>query len=471
MVALPGIMLLIGMVYARPQEFSKDLKEFPFLYLFLGMSLFGMFADIGMGRTKIIPNPLTTIVLVLYACMVMSVAIRSPMDFVSSIITISVSMCLFFIVGYGVQRVPNMVRVTFVVFLLGLWVAVIAGSQGFSGFGCLMRRPGVRDATSIPDGRPCFMGVGPEGEKLDGLAQCYKDGTEGLAYECEKVGWLDTTSIGGGRVRYVGVLKDPNETALATALTIPFAFAFFEQRKTTFRLALLLFTLIAVALEIVFTQSRGGQVALGAVLGVYFIKKYGWKRGIIVAGIMAVPAIVLGGRSGDEASESSHERLGCACAAIKMLLNYPLTGVGYGKFTEYHNLSAHNAYLLAAGEAGLPGIFLFTLLIYACIKVPAMAVQYDFGPGRDADVIRSLSTAMLSAFVGVAIGIFFLSWTYHFVLWINFGLAGAFYSTVRAKYRDFKVKITPKEMGIIFAGVVSFLIVYSGYIKYKGAWE
>ena len=81
--------------------------------------------------------------------------------------------------------------------------------------------------------------------------------------------------FGAGRVRYLGVLLDPNEVALAIALAVPFAFAFLEIKATVFRLALLIATLMVVAAAVFFSGSRGGQIGFTAVLGAYFIKKYG----------------------------------------------------------------------------------------------------------------------------------------------------------------------------------------------------
>ena len=114
-------------------------------------------------------------------------------------------------------------------------------------------------------------------------------------------------------------------------------------------------TLVVVGLEIGFTQSRGGQVTMGAVLGAYFVKKYGWKRGASWASRWPSPVLALGGRHDESAEESTLERLGCAAAGIKMLMSYPIRGVGYTQYTEFHFLTAHNAYVLAAGELGLPG--------------------------------------------------------------------------------------------------------------------
>lgn len=470
MAALPGIIGLLVMIYMRPQEFEKSLKDFPFLYVFLALASLGIFIDIATGRTKIVPSPQLPVALGFYFWGVATIAIRKPQEFTSQVVTISVSCVLYFIISHGVQRIANFMKATFVLFLLGLFVAVVGAHQGLTDFTCVVFNPSQKDSPSFSDGRSCEI-VGPDGQKLDGQAQCIKGGKPGLAYNCEKVGWFNTSSVSSGRVRYLGVLRDPNELALATAATIPFAFAFFEQKRTTMRLALLLFTLGTVALEIVFTQSRGGQVVFGAVLGTYFIKKYGLKRGIIVGACMAVPLLVYGGRGGDEADASSLERLGCACAAIKMMLLYPITGVGYGQFLQHHFLTAHNAYLLACGELGFFGAVLFIAMLYVSIKVPLVVLQTDLGESKEAETVKSMATAMLAAFIGTAIGIFFLSWTYHYVLWINFGLAGALYSTVKARFRQLKVTIKAKEFGFIALGLLGFLITYSLYIIKKGAWE
>src|SRR6185437_5422915 len=106
------------------------------------------------------------------------------------------------------------------------------------------------------------------------------------------------------------------------------------------------------------------------------IKKYGWKRGLIVGAALAVPMLMVGGRHDESADESTLERLGCSAAGIKMMLSYPFTGVGLGEFTEYNNLTAHNAYVLACGELGLPGMFLFGALMYLAIKVPYSILRY-----------------------------------------------------------------------------------------------
>jgi hypothetical protein len=292
-----------------------------------------------------------------------------------------------------------------------------------------------------------------------------------MTYVCEHAGMLGTYSMGGGRVRYLGVLEDPNDLALATALALPFAFAFFEIRRSALRLLLLVLAVGVIGVEIVYTQSRGGQLTLAAVLGAYFVKKYGYKRGFVVGAALILPIALLGGRSDGDADSSTIQRLGCACAGIKMLVAYPITGVGYSRFTEEHPLTAHNAYILAAGELGLVGMSFFAFIVYLSVKIPVLVLRLDLGADDGARTTKALAMAVLAALGGGCVGIFFLSWTYHFVLWIHFGLSGALYSVVRARHPTFECRLTFKEGSGVVLGYCAFLVFWTWYVKYRGAWE
>jgi hypothetical protein len=59
--------------------------------------------------------------------------------------------------------------------------------------------------------------------------------------------------------------------------------------------------------------------------------------------------------------------------------------------------------------------------------------------------------AMLAAFAGLALGIFFLSFAYHYVLWIYVGLAGALYSAVRTHDATFRVRFGIHDLLLVAA--------------------
>jgi O-Antigen ligase len=462
-----GICGLLIFIYMRPHEFVPALASLQLLYPLLLIAIIGIFLDVGARKSRFVSTPQLRIVMMMWFWCLLTLAVRRPDLLASKAINISVSVTLYLVVAYGVQAVPRFMKTTLVIFGLGFFVAAVAVNQGTRPFTCIEIIPGTENAKGVPTEMLCPM-VGPEGETLDGRAKCVEDGMPGMAYVCEKPGWFGTFSV-QGRVRYLGVLMDPNEVALATSMAIPFAFSFFEQRRSLARLLLLITTLALVGTGVVFSQSRGGQIVFSAVLGAYFMKKYGVRRGVLVAATLAVPLMMAGGRSGEEAEQSSLERLEAAAAGIKMFLQYPVTGVGMTQFTDHHNLTAHNAYILSVGELGLPGMWLFITLLMTSIRIPIAVLQH---PLVDAEVakVQSLAMAMLATFGGALIGIFFLSWTYHYVLWIHFGLAGSLYLVIKAKDPTFEVPVTRRHVGMALGICVLILVALTIHTKRKHAW-
>ena len=54
-------------------------------------------------------------------------------------------------------------------------------------------------------------------------------------------------------------------------------------------------------------------------------------------------------------------------------------------------------------------------------------------------IVEPSAMALAAAFAGLSVGVFFLSFTYHYVLWIYIGLSGALYSNVRKLDASFRV--------------------------------
>src|SRR5439155_22105540 len=102
------------------------------------------------------------------------------------------------------------------------------------------------------------------------------------------IGLFGTSSIGKGRVRYLGPLQAPNDPSLASGVALPFAFAFFQRKRSAARRALLIGSLVLVGTCTVFTQSRGGQLVFIAAVGAYFVRRYGMK-GMIFGAVLALP--------------------------------------------------------------------------------------------------------------------------------------------------------------------------------------
>ncbi|HEY4158484.1 MAG TPA: O-antigen ligase family protein, partial [Polyangiaceae bacterium] len=442
MLAIPGIIALIIFIYARPQEFFERLRVVPLLYVFFGLAAFGALLDLRVGNAKLRSTPQLPWVMLLFVWASLTVLIRAPQAAFEHILSLSICVALYLLIAQGVQSFRALHLVAGCVLAMVLFVCSVGAQQGFAATGCVVVDEAVRadNASGKPDGRPCVI-----------PRNCYDgDAEPGAEYLCEHIGLFGTTSIGRGRVRYRGVLQDPNELALAGGVGLPLAFAFGQSKKRAyFRSVLAVLALMLVLLCSVLTSSRGGQLVCLVVLAVYFSKRAG-LAGVLLGGVLALPVLLLGGRSGEEAASSTLERIDCWSEAIAMWREHPLLGVGLGQFVEHHYMTAHNSYLLALAELGLPGLLLFGIVVYLSAKIPIAVLRRiasdESGQFRaGAPLANAWAMALIAAFAGMAVGIFFLSFTYHYVLWIYVGLSGALYSAVRRHDPGFRVRLSGRD--------------------------
>lgn len=460
MFAIPGIVLLIVFIYIRPQEFVPILRAVPLLYLFFALAIFGFIVDLRLRRIKPMLTPQFFWVFAFFAWCMVTLVLRAPAQIPHGALEVGISIILYLLIGHGVQTFRAFQLVVGTLLAVTIFLAAVGVHQGFQPFGCHVidtSNPGDL-SVGVYDGRPCEN----ERECLQG------DPEPGADYLCERVGLFGTSTIGKGRVRYLGPLQDPNELSLALGIGLPFAFAFYERKRSTARVLLLATALVLVGTCTVFTQSRGGQLVFLAAVGAYFVKRYG-VRGLILGAILAAPLLLLGGRSGEEAEASSLERLECWYEGMSMFKQYPILGVGQGQFTEHHFLTAHNSYVLAPAELGFPGMVLWSIVMFITVKTPVRALQWlsrksPSVAGPEANVARSWAMGLLASLIGLLVGIFFLSFCYHQTLWIYIGLSGALYCSLKLHDPEWEVKFGWKDFFAVIAIdllLIAILFVYT----------
>jgi O-antigen ligase len=455
MFAVPGILVLIGFIYVRPQEFIPILQSVPLLYLFFALAIFGFVVDLKLRKIRPQLTPqFGWVMLFLFWCL-FTLAIRSPDKLPKEGVELIIPIVLFVVIAHGVQTFRMFQLIAGLLLALTLFLAFVGVHQHFGPFGCFVLEAGS-EQVGVYDGRLCESHLDRE---------CAAGDPEpGADYICEQVGLFGTSSIGKGRVRYLGPLQDPNELALAIGVAAPFAFGFLERKRTSGRIALLATTLVLVGMCTVYTQSRGGQLVFLAAVGAYFIRRYGW-RGALLGAICGAPLLLLGGRSGTEADASAMERLECWYEGMTMWREHPLIGVGALQFTDYHFLTAHNSYVLAPAEIGLIGFVIWTTVLWVSLKIPITALA-RLSASRDpaADVARTWAMALIASLIGMLVGIFFLSFCYHQVLWIYLGLCGAYYSALRTHDPGWTVEIKFADIAIVIGIdliMIALLFVYT----------
>lgn len=447
MFSIPGLIGLIVLTYIRPQAFLVELQGVPIVHLVYLVAAVGFAIDLRSRLLSPTAAPLLGWSIAYYVWSILTLAVARPGELNAVLPATVVRFLLFFMTAQAVQSF-RAVRVAVVsLVLISLFLAGVGIHQGLAPKGCFMSRA---SPTATFDGRLC--------EERD---ECARGGEPGAQYRCENVGLFGTYSI-NGRVRWLGVIEDPNELAMCVSLCIPLLIGLYLLRPGWRTGIVLVGGTAAFILCTVYTQSRGGQLVFLAAIGVYFIRRYG-LRGAIFCGVIALPVLLLGGRSGEDADESKMERLEALYTAAELIVQRPIFGVGYWQFTEYHVRTAHNSYALSGAELGLPGLFLFLAVFYQSLKAFWLVMQ-RYGPTGPARPAYIWAGALSAAQIGLMTGVFFLSFNSSPILWTFLGVCSGFQLAVKRHDPSMSFSLRGRDYAIIAAATIAltaFMYVYS----------
>ena len=461
---------LVFVLVIRPQEIWPVLGVLRLLDVFTGLCVLGVLVEMALGRQK----PLYTPQLPWVGLFVLTCYFITALNLGGGRgIELGTNRALFpsifmLAVMYGARTLDRLKGMIWLLLLLGAFVSAVAVHQGNQPAQCLEKVMNDEGQQVIDldtaDGREC------------GLAGDCRDGIRfDVEWGCERLGLFKTFTT-GCRVRWRGQLDDPNELSVFIGAIFPLLFALGMPSKHSERIGqgaktvLMTISLAVLGLglyAVILSQSRGGQLVLGTVFGIYFVSRYRWK-GLVLAVICALPVVLLGGRSAAEADESASERIELLYEGISMFFKFPIRGVGVDQFADRVDspihLTAHNSYLLAATETGFVGFVFWSLLFWTSFKIPLTVLRRDASLTQE---LRSLAMAMLVSLAGIAVGIFFLSFTYKQLLFVWFGLAGALYRIVKQSDDTFHVKIGWKDVVGVVGGNVTILGLLYVYTRLK----
>jgi hypothetical protein len=457
MFAIPGIAALIVFILIRPQEMVPLLQRVPFLHLFAVFAIVGYVIDVRLRRTQPLATPALPWAVAFLGWALVSVAVVVPDQLIQRALELVILFALYGTIAHGIQRFRTFQIVAGVMALVCILIALACMYQGLSDKQCVGGELMIGESVGRPDGRPCELHEHCKGP----------DSEPGLQYRCEHVGIANMHSV-EGRVRYRGDLQDPNEVALVIAAgAISLMIAFMRRHRSP---VFLFFAAAAIALCVVtvmMTKSRGGQMAMLLVFFVYMVRRYKLLA-LIPAGLLAIPVMLLGGRSDAAADMSTRERYEAWATGLRLFQANPVFGVGSGQFSEHHYLTAHNSFVLVMAEMGLFGLLLFVAIIYVSIKSLVVGIL-ALSSIPAARVAQVWGMALLGSLVASMFSISTLSFAYKSVLWILFALVGAWTNCIRHHKPDFSVRLSWRDLGIIVAGCLAFVTVLLPiFLKWKG---
>ncbi|HTL33206.1 MAG TPA: O-antigen ligase family protein [Kofleriaceae bacterium] len=458
MFALPGIALLIIFILARPQEFIPLLQKIPFLHLGAALATIGFVVDLRLKRLQPVATNTLPWVIAFLGWAVLSIGMNVPEQLPRRGIEMLILFVLYGTLAHGIQRFRTFQAIAGVLCVTCVAIAFVCFHQGLSPRQCVGGEAVEGGVEGTPTGRLCETHL-----------QCQMDPERepDLAYRCEHVGLFQTYSI-DNRVRYTGELHDPNEVSLTmaaggVALLLGFSL---RRRRASAHLAVGLGIALMLA-TIWLTKSRGGLIASMLVPGVYLLRRYGLKA-VIPALMVAIPVLMLGGRSDAAAEISTQNRYEAWAAGLDMFKHSPVYGVGARMFSDHHWLTAHNSFVLTLAEMGIVGMFLFVAIIYLAMKTLIVGLSRLRNlPGTAAAQVWGM--ALLSAFSGIVFQINTLSFAYHSVLWLFLGLIGAWYSAIRHHMPDIDIRVRVWDFFAISGLSFGYAFVALPlYLKYKG---
>jgi len=221
------------------------------------------------------------------------------------------------------------------------------------------------------------------------------------------------------RIRGTGIFNDPNDLGLTLVIVVPFLAGPLTRRTTpaAFRIAALLL-LIPILVALYYTNSRGGIFGLAAALLPYGYRRLGKVAGMLLAGAGLVTLIAVGPSrmaSLDASEASAQKRVQSWAEGLQMFKSQPLFGVGFGRYTDFNRLVAHNSFIHALGELGLFGSFCFVGMGY-----------WFFHSTRRAGGQTAWGEDLWQSGLGLAVCAMFLSRQYSVLVFVWLALSGAY---------------------------------------------
>ena len=293
----------------------------------------------------------------------------------------------------------------------------------------------------------------------------------GVGQKADGIGWTGMPLVDDGRIQYLGIFSDPNDLAMLFVIALPMALHL-SGRGGLLGLRRLLWTTAAALLVygIYLTNSRGGMLALAAMLGAWLWIRRGPASALAVAACGLVLMRLLPSRLNelDVNERSASGRVEAWYEGVQMFIGSPLYGVGTGNFTNHHHLTAHNSIILVLAENGVIGFALWFAFVGYCFwmmlrilrcapagSYPGQELVYadmaEDGDGLegvasgdhdgwDAALAeqwrrdRAVALALFVSLVGFAATAFFLSRSYIILLYLLAAVVVAHSTAVRERF-------------------------------------
>ena len=190
----------------------------------------------------------------------------------------------------------------------------------------------------------------------------------------------------------------------------------------------------------------------------------GRRRAVAITGVVLGIMIALqfgGGREISLVENSAGGRVIAWGAGIAQLKSHPLFGVGFGQFTDYSDLTAHNSFVLCFAELGMFGYFFWLALIVTCVWGLEILTRMPVQTSEDSRFRQCASVVRVALYGFLATG-WFLSRTYTLTLYILLALASSLIQMRQGTYPRVAVPASlwvPRTVVLQCVSVILFYLI------------
>jgi putative inorganic carbon (HCO3(-)) transporter len=166
------------------------------------------------------------------------------------------------------------------------------------------------------------------------------------------------------RLRGVGFLHDPNDFAQMLLIALPLSFIAWRQGRAILNSVYVLVPTGVLLWATYLTHSRGALIGL-AVLGLVAARRKLGTTASLALGVFLVIAMLTIDFTGGRALSAGEggDRLEAWATGLELFKSAPVLGVGFGNFTDFNEITAHNSFVLALAELGLLGSTIWLALL------------------------------------------------------------------------------------------------------------
>jgi putative inorganic carbon (hco3(-)) transporter len=276
------------------------------------------------------------------------------------------------------------------------------------------------------------------------------------------------------RLNSTGLFGDPNDLCNILVIGILITlFVMIDLRKGFGRLLCVApLGMFFYALKL--THSRGGMMTLSAGVFTFLQARFGWKKTVLVAGLLLPFAVVLFSGRQMQVNVSSREdtsqlRIQLWAMGFSLFPQAPLFGIGMGEYAERITAEAHNSFVHTYVELGFLGGTLFSGIFYTCVSGLVRLGRQDvvfYDP--EARRLRPYILGMISAYW---VGLFSLSRSYTVPTYMVFGIVTVYLQNAGARTSEGASRFDATFVMRLLKFSVVWLIILIVFTKFMVRWS